>query len=66
MDRDGTRQPRTRQLVEVKLFNDLRQCHAEWTKASHDERSAARERFMDALHRFSRLVLHNAPPETSK
>jgi hypothetical protein len=62
MDGDRTEQSRTRQLIEIELFYEVRQCHTEWARASHDERSTARQRFMDALRRFNRLVLENEPP----
>jgi hypothetical protein len=64
MGRHSTRQPRTRQLIETALVNELRQCHTEWARASHDERSAARERFMVAMHRFNIVAFYNEPQET--
>jgi hypothetical protein len=66
MDRHGTRQPKTRQLIETALLNELRQCHTEWTRASHEERSAARERFMDALCRFNSVALYDELPVALK
>jgi hypothetical protein len=66
MDGDRTEQSTTLQLIEIKLFYEVRQCHTEWARASHDERSGARERFMDALRRFNSVALYDEFPVALK
>jgi hypothetical protein len=54
---------KTREQLEEDLLETLRQRQAEWKRASNDERDAARQRFIEALHAFNSLVLYNKLPE---
>lgn len=51
-----------RQQLEEELLEKLRQRQDEWIRASEDDRDAARQRFMDALHVFNSLILYDKLP----
>jgi len=47
-------------------MQELRKAHAEWKKASHDHRNAARQRFIKALRVFNGLFLDKRSPKDSE
>ena len=58
MDRSIAQPPKTTRELETALFEQLRLRRAEWARASEANRDLARQRFMDALDAFIRLVLY--------
>jgi hypothetical protein len=66
MDENATPLPKTPQQIEDELMEVLRQAQLEWSRASEDNREAARQRFISALHVFNGLVFDNKPPEEPK
>lgn len=49
--------------AEVRLKAELEAAEAQLRNAPEHERAAARLLFLRALHRFTRLVLENKPPD---
>lgn len=55
MNNDGSpTQAKARQQIENALLEQLRQRQIEWVRASDQDRDAARQRFLDALHSVQR------------
>ena len=54
-----SRQTKTRQEIENDPLEDMRQKQLEWRQASALDKDLARQRFMDALHRFNSLILYD-------
>jgi hypothetical protein len=50
------------QRIEDELMEILRQAQSQWSLASEDDRDAARQRFISALHMFNGSVLDNEDP----
>jgi len=57
MNNGVSHQSETRQQIETYLLEDLFQKKLEWTRATHQNRDATRQQFIDALNRFNRFVL---------
>ena len=60
---DGNRHPMTQQQIAGKLLADLRLREDEWCRATDGNRDFARQRFINALEVFNRLVVHGDPPK---
>lgn len=64
MDSNGSHlQAKTRERIENDLLEKLREKQIEWVRASDQERDAARQRFLDALHSFNGFVLDGSVPK---
>jgi len=50
-----------RRRLASELLDTVRRAHIAWRGAPEGERDRARLRFMDALHAFNSLVLHDKP-----
>jgi hypothetical protein len=55
--------PRDRYLLEWELREDLRLATEAYHRAASPEKTAARERFLTALHRFGLLVVYDQDPD---
>jgi hypothetical protein len=53
---------RTRQEIEAELFEAVHLAKMKWLSATGDERTAARQRFMEVLHTFNALIIHGRLP----
>ena len=58
MSGGASRQLKTREQIENDLAEDLYRKQLAWRQASDKDRDAARQQFIDALHRFNSFILY--------
>lgn len=64
MDNEGsTPQGKTPEHIKSELLEQLRQRQIEWIRAADQERDAARQRFLEILHSYNRLVRDDDVPK---